>query len=749
MNRRNKIGGIIDRRFGENDPSMAPEERMMERFVREQSRRKGTSAFDLEEADDDDEPILTHGGRALDTLPKDDFEGESVGMSSDDENSSRERRRISMEEYVGEEAEAEGTPQPERPKTHKEIMQEVIAKSKLHKYERQKAKEDDDEQREELDGLAGEILGLLGRKKAEPKAPSPPPPAHQGTLNPERAALINGEVDKDFNKEYDAHLRQMAMDQRAQPTERTKTDEEKAVEDAERLKKLEEQRLRRMRGEPDSDEEDGDDDRKAAVAGGEDADEEEEEVMDDAEAFGFKRKQITQRPQGVDDEDEFLIDQDLVASGSDIESGFSDDDDDDASIATDSEAEGDGEDDDDDEFLREIRDNEPNSQADSGKPIVVSIAGSALAFTYPCPQSHAELLDILKSVDINDVPTVVQRIRALYDPRLAAENKAKLAEFACALVDHVHYLAEQTPPPPPAVLETLIRHLHSMSLRQFKSEIATTIRKHLRKMQSQDFATVGDITILTAVGSIYPTSDHFHQVVTPAITIITRWLGLCTSPSSLSELIHGAYLCLLCLSYQKLAKRYVPELVRFSVAALNSQSPNLTPDVVSSYIQILSGAMDLWSDKSAFTAIFTPAVLSSLEKHPKAHPQTLRKLRILLSQAKLKTRYLELHHHRPLPIKTQIPKFEENYNPDKHYDPNRERTDAKKLQKEYKKERKGALRELRKDANFIAREKLKQKKETDRAYEEKYRKLVASIQNEEGAAANEYEREKRARKNRK
>jgi len=35
MKKRNKAGGIIDKRFGENDPSMNPEDKMLERFTRE------------------------------------------------------------------------------------------------------------------------------------------------------------------------------------------------------------------------------------------------------------------------------------------------------------------------------------------------------------------------------------------------------------------------------------------------------------------------------------------------------------------------------------------------------------------------------------------------------------------------------------------------------------------------------------------------------------------------------------------
>jgi nucleolar protein 14 len=118
---------------------------------------------------------------------------------------------------------------------------------------------------------------------------------------------------------------------------------------------------------------------------------------------------------------------------------------------------------------------------------------------------------------------------------------------------------------------------------------------------------------------------------------------------------------------------------------------------------------------------------------------------VRLTAARLRRRPQLLHNHRPLPIKTSIPKFEESFDPNKHYDPDKERSEAAKLQKEYKREKKGALRELRKDSNFIAREKLREKKDKDAAYETKYKRLVAEIQGEEGREKNVYEREKRKR----
>lgn len=73
---KDRAGGIVDRRFGENDPSMTPEERMLERFTRERQRSSKGVAFNL-----DDEEELTHYGQSLSKL--DDFD--NTGLTLDEE----------------------------------------------------------------------------------------------------------------------------------------------------------------------------------------------------------------------------------------------------------------------------------------------------------------------------------------------------------------------------------------------------------------------------------------------------------------------------------------------------------------------------------------------------------------------------------------------------------------------------------------------------------------------------------------
>ncbi|KAK3178853.1 hypothetical protein OEA41_000990 [Lepraria neglecta] len=806
MQRRKKVGGILDRRFGENDPTMTPEEKALERFVKEKQRgsKKG-SLFDLEDADEDDE--LTHFGQSLsfDRPDKvDDFNEADLGRSDEDradgflEGRPQKRRRLSDTDATSEASLDEGANiRPEIRKSKKEVMEEVIAKSKLRKYERQQAKEDDDDLRAELDNGLPDLYALM---RGTPRQ-APPSPAPNASMNPDRLALLNGKERSQTDKEYDERLRQMAMDQRAKPTTRTLPEEEKLQQEATRLKELEEQRLRRMRGEP----EESDSEAKEKVQG---LNGDEDPERDEEDNFGLGSGLAGERQSrelGVEDEDEFVIEDNLIASGSELEMSDADESD---------EADDESSDDDDQEFVQGLLSKEDAgreglsfSKDETGVARANGATGD-LAYTYRCPETHDDVLEVTKAIAIEDLPTVVQRIRALYHPKLSSDNKAKLGKFATVLVDHISYLANQPEHPSFAVLEALIRHIHSLA-KTFPEEIGCAFRSHLKVFHEERSTapTPGDLIILTAIASIFPTSDHFHQVVTPAMLCMTRYLGQ-KIPQTLCDLATGTYFITLCLQYQRLSKRYIPEVVNHVLNTLWALSPGRTKQtrtgsfphhglpeslrlssaspesrqldfwdvipgqdddaneslkiaLIDTHIALVDKMIDLWADKSAFCEAFATiyiklqqlgqgSAFGSLNTTTrKSLHETSEKLNQHLQRSMAVRAPLRLHNHRPLAIKTSIPKFEESYNPDKHYDPDRDRAELSKLKAEHKREQKGALKELRKDANFIARESLREKKERDSAYEKKYKRLVAEIQGEEGREAKNYEREKRMRKGRK
>jgi len=801
MDRRNKVGGILDRRFGENDPTMTPEERAAERFAREsQKKARKESMFNLED-EDEGEFTLTHKGQSLtlDNEQQDDFEGfDDNDMGSQDglsdSETARKRKRVFVEGEPVVDG-AEGEQLPERKKSKHEVMKEVIAKSKFHKAERQQIKEDDADLREELDKGLPDLFEMLRGVKPPPK---PEPPKDDfSSMNPERAAVLEGISQQNHEKEYDQRLKQLTFDKRSQPTDRTKTAEEKIAEEAERLKKLEEDRVRRMRGEQPSESENTEDEQ----SDDEEEDSDEESIPDDAKAFGLQHptnETHTRPDMGVEDEDDFIIDDDLVETRSNASLEIGDSDIEGFEGESEEESE---EEEEEDELINGLtfpggRSEEASAPADSAQ------ANEKLAYTYPCPEDHESFLHTIKDVPVIDLPTVVQRIRALHHPRLHSDNKRRLGRFAEVLIQHVSYMAEQPEHPPFAILENILRHIHSLA-KSHPENVSMAFRARLRKLATERPLNLSpsDLVILTGIAAIFPTSDHFHAIVTPAHLCIARYLGQ-GAINSLSDFATGAYAASVFLQYQAISKRYMPEFINYVLNALYNLSPQeprkpfgffpirkpeqsvalttkskkATPrklrfwdvtgpesgkeeelklSLLTTFVNLLSTASDLWTGQSAYTEIFEPAqaVLNQLRKCTTSSApaiqvslqSTLDKISSHLSDSRLSRRPLLLHNHKPLAIKTAIPKFEENFNPDKHYDPDRERAEASRLRTEYKRERKGAMRELRKDANFVAREQLREKKEKDAEYEKKYKRLVAEVQNEEGRAANEYEREKRAR----
>ena len=74
-----------------------------------------------------------------------------------------------------------------------------------------------------------------------------------------------------------------------------------------------------------------------------------------------------------------------------------------------------------------------------------------------------------------------------------------------------------------------------------------------------------------------------------------------------------------------------------------------------------------------------------------------------------------------------------SYAKGRDYDPDRERAERKKLQRAVKKDARGAARELRKDNYFLAEERRKEQVEAEGEREEKYKKAMAFLQEQEGA----------------
>jgi nucleolar protein 14 len=215
------------------------------------------------------------------------------------------------------------------------------------------------------------------------------------------------------------------------------------------------------------------------------------------------------------------------------------------------------------------------------------------------------------------------------------------------------------------------------------------------------------MVVLVAAGTIFPPSDAFHPVITPAMLLIARYLGQ-KIPKTTIDYVQGVFMGSLALYYLQLSQRFCPELMNFCLNTLTSLAPTrsaeklgnfpqhepvpgiriagaskleikklkaidcVTPPssekedlitriaVLNTTLRLLDTASQLYAGKTSFIESFKPVVLilGYLTKGPCRFqfPPVLverivklqAKLQTMLNMAKLARRPLELHHHRPL-----------------------------------------------------------------------------------------------------
>ncbi|KAK9237954.1 nucleolar protein 14 [Lipomyces kononenkoae] len=757
LERKHKVGAVIDRRFGETDSTITLEEKMLERFTRERQTRSSRSStlFNLEDDDVYGGDTLTHLGQSL-SLDHDDFDAGGVHISDDVKDESK--RKAPTPGNVSDESDIE---EPERKKSKNEVMKEIIAKSKMYKHERQKAKEEDLEAIENLDGEINHLQSLLFLESAS-----------------ERPGSAPTEVDRDA--EYDARVREMAFDRRAKPSDRTKTEEEVAEENARKLKELEEQRLRRMRGETDDDEEDRTNDRRAPQAD----DLSDDFLSDDAAEFGFGK--------GLDESDEeseYEVEEHESANTDALDGDTLSDDERPSSTARSSIV---------------LGTNSENRSHSSKEQV-----GTGLAFAYDCPSSYNELQAIFAGHNLENQIVIVERILTLHHPSLNKDNKGKLMKFGPILLEHVLTLADEPLQLNNDSFNTLIRKVYGLA-KAYPEPMAAAFREHLANVRGRlqaaivgdsdrptDYPLSSDMLLFVLIGVIFSTSDHFHLVVTPAMLLMGQHLSQ-FPVRMLGDVAAASLLARLFSKYQNLSKRYVPEAVshiNLSILsciqsttipegfplpstlmklAIDGDNKSISPrnlhlsdimcdtpltslatqaemqlaiSIIKSDLDTLKLFSSLWKGKDAYKEIFTPSIAllevleDELEKSPSratalgpvsvAVKETGDLLRHLVKMQSLDRKPLALQQHKPIPIPTHAPKFEVDYSVDKKsYDPNMQRQEISKLKAQVKKERKGALRELRKDNAFIARERLAEKKKKDREYHEMLSRLERSVASE-------------------
>uniref|UniRef100_A0A8C9XSP7 NOP14 nucleolar protein homolog (yeast) n=1 Tax=Sander lucioperca TaxID=283035 RepID=A0A8C9XSP7_SANLU len=572
---KNKSSKFIDRRFGEYDTKMAPEDKILKRFAMERQRNHDKKdVYNLNEEEE-----LTHYGQSLAEMEKfndlvnSDDESEEKGLLSAELTASHfGGGGLLRKKSLGEQQEGEGS---HRAKSRQELIEELIQKSKLEKRERQVQKEEAQELTEKLDQEWKSIQALMVKK----------------TPKGERV-----EEEKPKLEQYDMMVRELGFEMKAQPSEKLKTPEELAREEREKLQKLEADRLRRMMGDEvgessqsqihmsADDLNDGfilDTDDKKTLSYqdgkwniGEESEEDKGEDEEEGQSGEEEESEAEEEDEDGDEEEEEEEEEEQEGS-SEEEDGHSD---------LESEQESEDE--------EEKQDEKASAKPSLSKEEIKAqqeAAKAELPYTFTAPENYSDLKDLLHGHTPDNQRLIVARTQKSNHASLAVGNKLKLQKLFVFLLEYIGELATRIQkvaffhlvlPPQIFKLYTLCQMFPeaacSLSPPILSGSDAPCSFYQMRifvLLYMTNAATVClflcfKLIYLKVTALLFPTSDFRHPVTTPALLYISQALTKCPV-RSLQDLTSGLALCCLAVEYVSFSKRFLPELINFLAGTLH------------------------------------------------------------------------------------------------------------------------------------------------------------------------------------
>ncbi|KAK9839415.1 hypothetical protein WJX81_000656 [Elliptochloris bilobata] len=704
-----KANAFIDRRFGEDDDTLTAEEKAVARFQKERMKAIGGDRFALGDGEGEE---LTHLGRFL----SEGGLGEAPESSDSDEDGGALDDAVVREFHFGggfvrKEGAADvsagstGAEQdPERRRTKKEVMEEVMAKSKAARSAKREQRAEDLDATDALDAQFAALVAQGGLADlVRPK----------GSRRDRVAAAAAAAAQAAEDIVFDRARRELVFEAKATVGDRTHTAEELAEAEAQRLQALEAARQRRMRAAP-------------AGVGGDDPDDDCEAAGDKdaaAPAGGYAARRHKRRraeaagPSGDALEDDFEVsdgDRGGSGDGSGSEDGEDEDTDEDGGAATGLQA----------RQAARAAGAHPLQQslraasaallrkygagaagggagargAELGSSDAVKASLAALPYLLGLPASYEEFAALVAGRPAEELSAAMGRMRACNAAALSADNRRRLQEFYGVLVQHFALRAGARPLPLDE-LDVLTVHLLALTP-EVPVYAATVARARLQRLLDRLAAALRGspadgasawpgargLLLLKLWATLFPASDRRHAVLTPAALVAGACLALCPLARA-SDVAQGLFLASLALHLTAPAQRLAPEALTFAVFGKAAALPEL-----------LAPAM---SALRALGAAGLPQALETQRRGALAALEAAAAARIAARRPLQRRGATSAALARAPAAKMYNPRFEEDYAAGRDNDPDRERAEQRRLKRQLQKEKRGAMRELRKDAVFI------------------------------------------------
>ncbi|PVV02461.1 hypothetical protein BB560_003086, partial [Smittium megazygosporum] len=791
LERGTKTGGIRDKRFGENNPEVSVEEKMLERFTKEKQRKiKKSDIYNLSDNESGEDMLLTHMGQNLNDI--DDFDAAGLGLSDDEDKGNIDASTVKYMHFGGFELAKpdnlhESLQNTTEKKSRAQVMKEIISKSKMHKHERQLAKEEDLNIRNEIDDDFDELRDILASD------------GNLKTSNSTRDQIgKNSEPEEKGDDSYDTAVRSLIFDQRAKPTDRLKTEEEIIAERKEFLERAERHRIPSKKSAKVDDSADRLDDDFDYDNSGSDSKEE------DSDESGMSSD--NEDGQDSSDSSSEVESQPLSSAGNNQNLNISKD------------------------ASNSKKNSKTSFKSDSKDNSIVQGKGSEqeIPFTFKCPENYKEWIALSNKYSLEQQVLIIERLCVLYHPSLSPQNISHCENLIEIFSIHLGVLCDKSPPVAIDLINKYVEHISKLIAlspafagnyyREWISDFESRLQDSIvlkegsqSTLNSKVTPLPSDLFISRMLVSVFSSSDEYHPVITPLLIVLNQYLSL-SSVSSVQSFVKYLIVAGVVHESIRLSRRYIPEIMSalqlllysilvesnqdnlksfykkitfpasqiqqnfFSLlvitkSELDSQKPTnkkkkksqgfkksddntnlgsslnenlkecdysslklerahlfmqnsqkidskLKLTMLRSTLVSIEEYMKLYSFQESFPEISAPFldIITFAQKSDyfKLLPVECQEHIIRISEfisGNIKDNYstrapLTLQDHKPIPIRSVAPKFENEYSLDRFYNDNarfekskdEEDLETRKLRRLHKREQRGVIRELRKDA---------------------------------------------------
>ncbi|EDX12558.1 GD20226 [Drosophila simulans] len=662
-------------------------------------------------------------------------------------------------------------------------IDEMIVEQKRRKNEIAKEKDEVFDLTEKLDANYKLLLPLVNKATKDEQDAKPPPDA------------------------YDKLLKEMIFEPRGSVADKLINPDELAKQEAARLEKLENERLRRMRA-------DGEEEEEASIA------KPKHRSADDLDDGYFLA--------GEGDEGDDTLAYDLDGNlGTHLNGkkeaeakGNENEDDDDEEGEEEEEEDSDEESDSEVDNLSDLKESESESEpeeapkaskkkAKKSADTIPASLDTSIPFTIKMPKTYENFTELLSKHATAQKATIIERIIKCNHPKLEGVNRENVVKLYSFLLQYLKDLfedaSEQDIREHFQLLSKLMPHLYELTQlnpERMSNTLLDVIKEKYGEFRKNHklYPSLDTLVYFKLVANLYSTSDFRHPVVTPCFIFMQHVLSR-SRVRTRQEISMGLFLVTVVLEFVSQSKRLVPAIFNFLQGIVHmsipkrdveqleitppferdgplskllalpakTESTNLEPeklqpaDLVTQTITpdfkvraldtsllLIKEALQLVEEHvgacylaQPFLRLLSRLPLDSYPEHVHQHHKEATELAEKLAAQKMKP--LAPSEKKPKALRLLEPRFEAVYDDKRRPKMSKAKEERAKLLHKIKREKKGAIREIRRDTAFVQTLRLKQTLQSDKERHEKVKRIYQEASVQQGEL-NELARAKKKKK---